>query len=353
MFRRFYIFFSAASLALFSCKVDPEIKLPAAMLPANNLAEIVPQGFPAPIYSFSNNTISEDVFVLGRALFYEPMLSVDNSISCGSCHQQQVAFAHADHAFSHGVSVAQTSRNSPALFNLTWAPSFMHDGAIPNIELQPIAPIQNTIEMGENIVNVIGKLRATTKYQELFKTAYGSNEINSQKMFKSMAQFMALMYSYRSKYDRYKRREEGGNFSNAELRGYNLFIAKCASCHKEPLFTDFVLRNNGLAIDPSLNDLGRAAITGLDGDRYKFKTPSLRNIALTGPYMHDGSLKTLEACVDHYTNGIINLTNLDPLIPTNGLQISAEEKQDIVSFLHTLTDYEFIKDKRFSNPNAR
>jgi cytochrome c peroxidase len=229
----------------------------------------------------------------------------------------------------------------------------MHDGAIPNIELQPIAPIQNTIEMGENIVNVIGKLRATTKYQELFKNAYGSNEVNSQKMFKSMAQFMALMYSYRSKYDRYKRREEGGNFSDAELRGYNLFIAKCASCHKEPLFTDFVLRNNGLAIDPSLNDLGRAAITGLDGDRYKFKTPSLRNIALTGPYMHDGSLKTLEACIDHYTNGIINLTNLDPLIPTNGLQISAEEKQDIVSFLHTLTDYEFIADKRFSNPNAR
>lgn len=348
---KLFIFFTGVVLFFSSCKVDPEIKLPLPILPANDLREIIPQGFPKPVYTFSNNTISQSSFILGRFLFYETLLSVDNSISCGSCHQQAVAFAHADHDFSHGVNDGLGIRNSPALFNLTWATSFMHDAAIPNIELQPIAPLQNKIEMGESIVNVIAKLKATAKYRQLFTDAYGSDEINSQKMFRSMAQFMGLLYSYNSKYDHYKRQEEGGKMTSAELNGYSLFVSKCASCHREPLFTDFVVRSNGLKVNPLIGDSGRAHITGLAGDAFKFKTPSLRNIAITGPYMHDGSLKTLEQCLDHYTNGITNLTNLDPLLQNNGLQMTAQEKSDIIAFLHTLTDFQFINDKRFSDPN--
>jgi len=352
MFNKLFIIYTGVILSLVSCKVDPKIKLPVPALPSNNVVEVIPEGFPKPVYTFSNNPISQNSFILGRSLFYETLLSVDNSISCGSCHQQVVAFAHADHQFSHGVNNQETMRNSPSMFNLTWAPAFMHDAAIPNIELQPIAPIHNKVEMGENIVNVIAKLKASAKYKELFINAYGSDEINAQKMFKSMAQFMALLYSYNSKYDHYKRQEAGGKMTEAELKGYSLFVAKCSSCHKEPLFTDFVVRSNGLKIDPLINDSGRSHITGLPEDVFKFKTPSLRNIALTGPYMHDGSLKTLQQCLDHYTSGITNLTNLDPLLQNNGLQMTAEQKTDIIAFLYTLTDYQFINDKRFADPNV-
>jgi len=331
------------------CRVDPKI-IPA--LPADNLQETVPPGFPQPIYKFNNNPVTKNTFILGRNLFYETMLSKDNTISCGSCHQNFVAFANSDHRVSHGIDGILGKRNSPALFNLAWAPYFMHDGAIPNIELQPIAPILNPIEMGETMAGVIAKLKASPKYVELFKNAYGSDEINSQKIFRSMAQFMSLLYSYNSKYDYYKRGENNVQLNDAELRGYTAFVSKCAACHQEPLFTDYKMRNNGLKIDPTVNDSGKAQITGLPEDLYKFKTPSLRNIAKTAPYMHDGSLKTLEQCIDHYTNGIVNMTNLDPLLKNSGLQISAQEKLDIIAFLNTLTDYKFIGDPRFSDPNA-
>jgi len=335
---------------LTSCKVDPEIFTP---LPTNDLVEIVPQGWPKPVYTFTGNPISENTFILGRFLFYEPLLSKDNTISCASCHQNHVAFAQADHKVSHGINNAEGPRNSPTIFNMTWAPYFMHDAGIANIEQQPIAPIQNPIEMGENIVTVIEKLKASQKFRGLFKNAYGSEEIDSQKMFKAMAQFMALMYSYNSKYDHYKRNEKGGEMTDTELRGYSLFVAKCSSCHTEPLFTDYKLRNNGLKLpaDMAKIDSGRAHITKLQQDLYRFKTPSLRNIAVSGPYMHNGSLSTLDECLEHYNSGIKNLINLDPQLNSNGMQLTAQEKQDIIAFLNTLTDYQFISDKRFANPN--
>ncbi len=331
---------------LASCKVDPKIVAP---LPSNDLEEVIPEGFPKPVYTFTGNPVKENTFILGRELFYDPILSKDNSTSCASCHQSFAAFANDGHRVSHGINGIEGTRNSPALFNLTWAPYFMHDAAIPNIELQPIAPIQNPIEMGENIVTVLEKLRASQKYRGLFKNAYGSDEINSQKMFKSMAQFMALMYSYNSKYDHYKRKEAGGEMSEAELRGYQLFLANCNSCHTEPLFTDHKLRNNGLKL-AARADSGRAHITRQPEDLYRFKTPSLRNIAVTGPYMHDGRYQTLDDCLNHYGNGIVNLVNLDPLLK-NGIKLSAQEKSDIIAFLGTLTDYRFLNDKRFANPN--
>jgi cytochrome c peroxidase len=337
-------------LVIFSCKVDPKIN---TALPSDKLIEVVPTGWPQPVYSFSVNTISEDKFILGRALFYEPMLSKDNTISCASCHQQFAAFCHADHAVSHGIYGLTGKRNAPGLFNLTWHTSFMHDGGINHIEVQPLGPISNPIEMDEDINNVIAKLFATDKYKSLFKNAYGSEEINSQKMFRSMAQFMGLMYSYNSKFDLYKRGENYVELTESEKRGYTLFLANCNTCHKEPLFSDFQFRNNGLPVQINYLDSGRQHITREVQDMYKFKTPSLRNIAKTAPYMHDGRFSTLKQCLDHYTNGITNFTNIDPLLQSGSIQLSSNDKDDIIAFLNTLTDYKFLADKRFADPNFK
>lgn len=335
-------------LIFFSCKVDPKIKNPITF---NNLAELIPQGWPQPYYTYSTNVVSENVFILGRALFYEELLSKDNSISCGSCHQNFTAFANADHALSHGINGNFGTRNTPGLFNLAWHPYFMHDGGINHIELQPLAPISNPIEMDENINHVIAKLQSTEKYLTLFKNAFGNEEINSQKLLLALTQFQGLIYSFNSKYDRVKRKEKNEIFTESEAKGYQLFQANCTACHKEPLFSDFQFRSIGLPIDQKLKDSGRAVVEKLQENIFKFKTPSLRNIALTFPYMHDGRFNTLEQCLDHYTNGITNLINLDPLLTSNGMNINHVEKNDIINFLHTLTDTLFIKDNRFSDPN--
>lgn len=329
------------------CRVDPRIAEP---LPSFKPEEKIPRGWPLPVYRFNENPLSQEKFELGRELFYEEKLSVNNSISCASCHMQESAFAHTDHRLSHGVSELETRRNSPGIFNLTWHPSLMHDGGVNNIEVQPIAPIENPVEMGEDLENVIKKLQDDKKYRELFRKSFGSEEINSQRMLKALAQFMAMMYSYNSEYDRYKRGEVQLNAQ--ELRGMDLFNQKCASCHSGPLFSDFEYRNNGLIPNQHAPDSGRAVITGNPADVYKFKTPSLRNVVLTYPYMHDGRYASLEECLDHYTSKIENRTNLDPLLE-NGIPMTQEEKKDIIAFLQTLTDYEFVRDRRFADPQSR
>ncbi len=331
---------------LYSCRVDTPI-VPA--LPADDLKEIIPQGWPTPKYRFENNPIKKEVFVLGRELFYDPILSRDNSVSCGSCHQQFVAFANADHDLSHGVDNRLGTRNSPALFNLNWHEGFMHDGGVNNIEVQPINPVENPVEMDLPFPEAMNRLRSSSKYIRLFQEAYGDNTISDARMLKAMGQFMALMYSYNSRFDQYKRGENGVSLNEQELRGYNLFKQKCDACHKEPLFSDFSYRNNGLKPSPTIQDSGRYRITQDIHDVYKFKVPSLRNIAITGPYMHDGRYQTLEQCLDHYTDKIENFSNLDPLL-VSGISLTAQEKKDIIAFLRTLTDYQFINDPRFSEP---
>lgn len=334
---------------LAACKEDPKITPP---LPADHVEEIIPEGWPLPKYTFIANPVSPEKFVLGRALFYETLLSKDKSISCASCHQNFAAFANADHKTSHGINNQFGKRNAPAIFNVEWHPYFMHDAGINGIEVQPLGPIANPIEMGEDINNVLSKLQASEKYRSLFSKAYGTSEVTTQKMMWALAQFMGMMYSYNSKYDQYKHGVKGVTLTAQELNGYNLFIAKCNVCHKEPLFSDFQLRSNGLAVDPAVNDSGHAHITGLAQDRYKFKTPSLRNIAKTAPYMHDGRYATLQDCLDHYTNGITNTYNLDPLLQS-GISLTAQEKSDIIAFLNTLTDNDFLNDKRFADPNFK
>lgn len=335
------------SLGIFatSCSVDPKIE---PVVPAAGITEIIPEGWPQPYYRFSDNALSAEKFTLGRVLFYEPMLSADNTISCGSCHQQFAAFAHSAHEFSHGINGLVGTRNAPALQNLNWNPNFMHDGGVNHIEVFPPAPITNPVEMAETLPNVVAKISASAKYRELFRKAYGSDTVTTQRMFKAIAQFMGTMYSYNSKYDQVKR--GSSNFTASEQSGYNLFVQKCSSCHQEPLFSDYKFRNNGLPVNLTIKDSGRAHITRNPADIYKFKTPSLRNIDVTGPYMHDGRYMTLMDCLNHYTTGITSSATLDPSL-NNGISMTTQEKTDIIAFLKTLTDVQFLTDKRYSETN--
>jgi cytochrome c peroxidase len=307
----------------------------------------IPSGFPTPHYDFTLNPLTKEGIALGRQLFYDGRLSKDGNFPCASCHQQFDAFATFDHDLSHGFNNSFTSRNAPGLFNLAWQKAFMWDGGINNIEVQPLAPLTNSNEMAETIDNVINKLNQDEKYKQMFKAAFGTDEINSQRMLKALSQFMLSLVSANSKYDMVKKGQ--ASFNSQEQAGYTLFQAKCESCHTEPMFTDYSYRNNGLTMDSYLKDLGRMKITGDPSDSLKFKVPSLRNVGITYPYMHDGRFWFLTQAVDHYRTGIVQSSTLDPLL-RNGMQLSYLDVQNITAFLRTLTDSSFLSNSKFSAP---
>ncbi|MCY7410962.1 MAG: cytochrome-c peroxidase [Chitinophagales bacterium] len=330
------------SLVFFvSCKKDPAI-------PVDQTIEVEqPSYFPSPVYTFDNNTFTQDGFELGRMLFYDPVLSLDSTVSCATCHQQFAAFSNFDHPTSHGINSLFGKRNTPALYNLIWKTNFMWDGGVNNLEIQPINPITNPIEMGETLENVLMKLNRQKKYIDKVKLAFGVDSIDSQKLLKSLAQFMGAMSSNNTRYDDYLQGKPDA-FNSSELSGLNIFKEKCASCHAEPLLTNNGFVNNGL--DSIFSDSGRQKITQLAEDAGKFKIPSLRNIAVTLPYMHDGRFNTLEEVVDHYSNGIVSSTTVDSTLPIGGFQFSVQQKTDLIIFLNTLTDDDFLHDARFSDP---
>ncbi len=307
----------------------------------------IPKGWPKPYDIFKNNPLTEEGFQLGRKLFYDGRLSKDGNFPCSSCHQQFAAFATYDHDFSHGYNNQFTTRNAMPLFNLAWSRLYHWDGGINNIEVQPLFPITAPNEMAENIDSVLVRLRKDTAYHRMFKAAFGTDEINSQRMLKALAQFAGSLVSADSKYDRVKKGEE--TFSSGEQRGYELFKARCNTCHREPLFTDYTFRNNGLAMNDFLKDSGRMRITGNPADSLKFKVPSLRNVVYTFPYMHDGRIYSLYQVIDHYRSDIVQSPTLDSSL-RKGIPFTDKEKEDIVLFLHTLTDTTFLHDKRFSQP---
>lgn len=307
----------------------------------------VPKGWPEPQNIFANNPLTEEGFQLGRKLFYDGRLSKDGHFSCASCHQQFAAFATFDHDFSHGFGNQFTTRNAPGLFNLAWVPLYHWDGGINHIEVQPLSPLTAPNEMAENIDSVLKKLKADADYQSMFKKAFGKDEITSQKMMKALAQFVGTMVSANSKYDKVKRGEDA--FNASELHGYEVFKMKCEHCHKEPLFTDNSFRNNGLTINNNLNDFGRMGITGAPEDSIKFRVPSLRNVSVTQPFMHDGRFYSLSEVIEHYRSGIKQSPTLDSSL-RKGMEFSSKEKYDLILFLGTLKDTSFLKDKRFSQP---
>jgi|SRR6218665_16179 len=303
-----------------------------------------PANFPAPVYRMNDNPITEEGFVLGRKLFYEPRLSRNNTISCGSCHIQSAAFTQHGHDVSHGIDDRLGSRNSPPIMNLAWSTTFFWDGGVFDLDLQPIVPITNHVEMDETMDNVLNKLRQHPQYPSMFKKAFGTEEISTARVMKALSQFMILCISSSSKYDSVINGTK--TFTSQEQQGYTIFRDRCSSCHKEPLFTDHSFRNNGIAIGPN-NDEGRYAVTLNEADKYKFKVPSLRNLAFTAPYMHDGRFLTLDAVLDHYENGVQSTPNPDPIL-TNGIKMTAQERQDLLVFLKTLSDRNFLNDPKLA-----
>ncbi|GAA4931641.1 cytochrome-c peroxidase [Mucilaginibacter defluvii] len=307
-----------------------------------------PENFPDPQYKLANNPVTEAGFLLGRSLFYEPRLSRNNTISCGSCHIQSSAFTQHGHDVSHGIEDRLGTRNSPPIMNLAWNKAFMWGGGIYDLDLQPIAPITAHEEMDESVENVMVKLRQVSKYPGMFKAAFGSEEITTAKFMKALSQFMLMCVSADSKYDKAMRKEAGASFTADEQAGYELFKAKCATCHTEPLFTDGSFRNNGLGPSP-IDDQGLYTATLQATDRYKFKVPSLRNVSYTAPYMHDGRLLSLNAVFEHYNSEVQATPNLDPLLQQSsgikGISLSADERSKLTSFLKTLDDPGFITRK--------
>ena len=306
----------------------------------------VPKGWPKPNYDFAANPLTEEGFQLGRSLFYDPILSRDNTISCSSCHLQATGFTHIDHSLSHGIEGKIGTRNTLALMNLAWTKKFMWDGGVNHLDIQPLAPITSAVEMDETLENVVSKLQKSEKYRDLFEKAFGTSKITGQLALKALSQFALQLVSSNSKYDKVMRKE--AVFTLQEQKGYELFINNCASCHKEPLFTSDKFENNGLQIDTTLNDIGRMKITNKQEDYLRFKVPTLRNVQYTFPYMHDGRFKTLTEVVKHY-NSLKNDKNLSKQL-SKPMNLSDNDRVDLVAFLKTLTDTDFLFDKRFNYP---
>jgi len=305
----------------------------------------VPPHWPKPEYDFTKNPLTPEKVELGRVLFYDPILSRNNKISCASCHSPFTAFAHVDHALSHGIEDRIGTRNAPALMNLAWEKTFMWDGAINHLDMQPLSPITAKAEMDNDIAGVVKKLQQSPAYPALFLKAFGDSIVTGEHTLKALSQFTLTVVSANSKYDSVMRKQ--ALFTAQEANGYKLFQKNCATCHREPLFTNLQFENNGLPVDTTLNDVGRFKITQRPEDSLRFKVPSLRNVEFTYPYMHDGRFKKLSQVMEHYTHGIKQSKTLSkPLLKP--IVLSPNEKVDVVAFLLTLTDRSFLFNPRYS-----
>lgn len=332
------LFIATGAMLANGCSKNPVTPMPPEKV------FVVPPGFPQPRQVSSNGPLTEEAFVLGRKLFHDGRLSKDGNFPCSSCHQQVAGFTTYEHDRSHGYNNSHTLRNAPGLHNLAWAPEFNQDGSGRSLPDVARAHITNPSEMAETIPSVLEKLRADTAYRRLFKAAYGTEAVNEQRLLNALSQYVLNLVSANAKYDRVKRGE--AQFSSQEAAGYAVFQAKCASCHTEPLFTDFSYRNIGLALDPHLQDYGRMRVTGKATDSLKFRVPSLRNVAATAHYIHDGRISMMAVVVEHYRKGVIPGPTLDPQL-AGGIPLSDTEAFNVVQFLYTLTDSAFLANRRF------
>ena len=334
----------------------------------------IPYDFPTPMFFPepnlpANNPLTEQGIELGRRLFYDPILSADSTMSCGTCHSPAKSFA--DNLVTPvGIDGIAGTRNTMALINLAFVPNLElnWDGSSPNLAAQALEPVENPIELHEEWNNVEEKLRDHPTYPEFFRTAFGienSNDITRDLASKAIEQFELTLISSDSYYDRAVVRTEPGVFlEENQFRGLKLFQdegatglkdAQCWHCHSfganKTLFTNGGFFNNGLdAVDllTDFEDSGRGTVTGDLGDNGRFKAPTLRNVALTGPYMHDGRFATLEEVMDHYADGGHFAPNVDAFVPL--IDLDEQEKADIIAFMHTLTDTIFTKNPDYQNP---
>jgi len=293
----------------------------------------------------ANNPTTKQGVYLGRLLFYETRLSATNKISCGSCHQQEKAFTDGK-AFSEGINRQLTTRNSMSLVNLLWTRKFFWDGRSASLEEQALVPLAHPREMGQSLQQSAMKLQEDVTYPPLFKLVFGDEAITGERIAKVIAQFERTLISSHSLYDQYLQNTYSP--TAAELRGMALFSANCDHCHGGIKTYMELFHNNGL--DSISKDEGIAVLTGQAGDRGRFKVPTLRNIELTAPYMHDGRFNSLEEVLAHYSGHVKNSPSLSAFL-AHDIQLQPGEKQDIISFLKLLTDSAFIHNPQFSDPN--
>ena len=308
-----------------------------------------------PVIPIDNPQTVEGI-ALGKKLFFDPILSADNTQACADCHAPENAFSDADR-FSDGVDGIRGNRNSMPLFNLAWNydEKFFWDGSSFSLEHQAFVPVSDPIEMKSSWVDLETKLQQHPDYPNLFQQAFGTSQIDSTLVTKAIAQFERTLISSNSKFDKYLLGE--ATLTPEEQNGFNVFMDEskgdCFHCHgsdKNPLWTDNIFHNNGL--DATITDLGLGEVTGDPADNGKFKSPSLRNLAFTAPYMHDGRFETLDEVINHYSEGLQNSSTIDPLmkkVAQGGVQLSAQDKADLKAFLLSLSDYEFINNPAFNN----
>lgn len=305
----------------------------------------IPAGFPTPDIP-ADNGLTKSRVELGRSLFYDPALSADSTRSCGSCHAAYLAFSDST-AVSLGIENRAGSRNAPTLANVAYQKRLLREGGVPTLEMQILVPIQEHNEFDFNILLVAERLQKMPRYVALAEKAYGRTP-DAFVITRAIAAFERTLLSGNSPYDQYAFQGKSNALSVTEKRGLVLFEGKklnCSTCHAGFLFTHQDFTNNGLY--ENYPDSGRISLTGLESDRAVFKVPSLRNVALTAPYMHNGSLPTLESVVDHYQTGGKSHPNKSLLLKP--FILNAQERADLLAFLRSLTDQTFIANPEFRN----
>ncbi len=349
-----------AGIIFFACNPKEPVETPATYDPTAYTLSL--GTFPEPDLP-ADNALTVQGVQLGRMLFYEKLLSKDGSQACADCHRQQDAFSDV-RRFSIGVQGLPGNRQAMSVMNLAWHRNGLFwDGRAPHVRDQALGPIQNPLEMDETLPNAVAKLGADKRYADQFIRAFGDAEVSPLRISLALEQFMFSMVSNNSRFDQFQRGEV--TLNESEKRGRKLFFtefnpfnteggAECFHCHGTFNFTDDEFKNNGLDADGSMMDEGRFQVTNDPADRGKFKVPSLRNIALTPPYMHDGRFATLEEVVEHYNTGVKQSATVDELLQFSlqpgGLQMTAQGKADLVAFLKTLTDETFLTNKAYSSP---
>lgn len=343
------------SFLFFSCseKDDGYIPTPVSLeIPQLFGQLLLPPAIP------SDNPLTSEGIALGRKLFYDPILSGDGTQACATCHAPELAFTDS-RQFSIGIDGIQGTRNSMPLFNMAWNynENFFWDGRANSLENQALEPVENPIEMHNTWENATASLQATANYPELFSTAFGTDIITKDLVSKAIAQFERTLISGNSKFDKYLLGE--ATLTASEQNGIAVFMDEtkgdCFHCHGDPnspLWTDNTFHNNGL--DETITDLGLGDFTGDPRDFGLFKSPSLRNLAYTAPYMHDGRFQTLEEVINHYSEGLVYSETIDPLmkkVAEGGVHLTEQEKIDLKAFLLSLSDPSFISNPAFQNPN--
>jgi cytochrome c peroxidase len=318
----------ALAVSVLGGSISPQVTaVPLATLP-RGLSSL----FPVPL----NNPMTHEKVRLGRRLFFENELSANRSLSCASCHQPGLAFAD-DQPRTPGIDGRAGRRNVPSLFNAAYQRTMFWDGRAQSLEQQALLPITNASELGNTLDIAVRRLAAKGDYPDLFRAAFGSEDITSRGIAQALASYQRTLVSADSRFDRYRQSGDESLLTGSEHRGLTLFRtkARCAHCHEEPLFTDHHFHNTGVGWKDRDNpDLGRFEWTRRDEDRGRFRTPSLRNVSRTAPYMHDGSLATLEEVIEFYGRG--GRVNPYQDGAMQRLDLSDAEKRDLLAFLKTL-----------------